>query len=333
MNQDVTNCRLCGTQIIWGELATPEQRAASVCIRGCAERLFVYSCMYKSCGRLHRFGRFEDLRFECEHAATVGLKPAFGFSLAFCIRCSAEVVLNGPYDAGQQPLCDACVATAPRLGPWDHLDGAKHDFIIGLDEVGWGSLAGPLMVGAAVVPRGWRWPGLRDSKDMSTAARERLIAELEARALGRIFVHVERMEVREFEQLGAENALLETHRRAAVRAIDWTRQHFDEDRPLVIIDGKKPIPGIHCQTIVNADDIVPAVMTAAIVAKTQRDHYMTWLHQFFPAYKFDQNFGYGEEQAELVKTLGGCEAHRRNYNPLKKMLRRRMQQLPLFEGT
>lgn len=332
MSSDVTNCRLCGTQIIWGALATPEQRAASLCsAESCAEKEFVYSCMYKSCGRLHRFRRIEEIPFECEH--TVGLKPAFGFSMAFCIRCGVEVLKSGPYNAGQWPLCDACAPTAPKLGPWDHIE-EKHDYIIGLDEVGWGALAGPLMVGAALVPRGWRWPGLRDSKDMSATARERVIAELCAGMVGRIYVHVERMEVREFEQLGAESALLETHRRAAVRMLDWTREHFNEDRPLVIIDGKKPIPGVRCQTIVNADDIVPAVMTAAIVAKTQRDHYMTELHQSFPQYKFDQNFGYGEEQAALVKKLGGCEAHRRNYNPLKSMLApRRMQQLPMFEGT
>jgi ribonuclease HII len=244
-----------------------------------------------------------------------------------CPACGLEVSLDTPF------LCARCLGRAPAPGPWDH---GAHAFVVGLDEVGWGALAGPLMVGVAAVPRGWRWPGLRDSKDLSALARERIVRELSTRGASGIFIHVETMLVREFERFGnAEHALLETHRRAAEKMVSTLRAVSDIP-PLVIVDGNRPVPGQRCQAMKNADDVVPAVMTAAIFAKVRRDRYMRGLHQAFPAYRFNENAGYGQEQAELVKKLGGSIVHRRNYNPLKSMLAStaatpRMQQLPLFK--
>ncbi len=351
----IVHCYKCGAEIILGALATEEDRQCPTCKpefdqRPLDERQLIYCCMDKECGLLHRFPRgskiperapvgFVDGVAMCGHDTPLRVSSAMG-ELAYCIYCGVEVVLMRDfekYDEMQWPLCKTCAAKAPKIGPWDHSDGAKYDYIIGLDEVGWGALAGPLTVGAAVVPRGWRWPGLRDSKDMTPLAREHMVAELSLRQAGRVFVHVETMLVREFEKLGAENALLETHRRAAVRMKEWVAHHFNEKDPLIIIDGKKPVPGVRCKAIVNADDVVPAVMVAAIFAKVRRDRYMLGLHQAFPEYGFDQNSGYGKGQAELVKKLGGTPVHRRNYNPLKTMLggapKRGPKQLNLFEET
>jgi ribonuclease HII len=176
------------------------------------------------------------------------------------------------------------------------------------------------MVGAAVVPRGWTWPGLRDSKEMSDVELERVAGQL----WGHIFVHVERMLVREFEEFGPGPALRETHQRAAQVAI---RHLGSQPNALVIIDGKNELypgraaAGITCRAEVNADDHVPAVMAAAICAKVTRDRYMRGLHHMFPTYNWHENAGYaGRDQIQTIKQRGGTSVHRRNYNPLKTML-------------
>lgn len=248
---------------------------------------------------------------------------------ARCTACGTEIIFGTLATAEERavPICTGCSQRAPASGFWDT---GSHDVILGLDEVGWGAIAGPLMVGAVVTQKGWWWPGLRDSKKLTEPARRRLVEQLD----GKLPVHIEILHVREFERFASpEHGLLETHRRAAVRML----QHFPN--ALVVIDGNRPIPGVPCTPVVDADALVPAVMAASVFAKVRRDRFMRGLHRVFPAYNFATNVGYGQEAIELMKKHGPSTPHRRHYNPLKEMLggdrpRRRMEQLRLpFGGT
>ncbi len=191
--------------------------------------------------------------------------------------------------------------------------------IIGSDEVGYGALAGPLMVCSVAVPEEWTHGGLKDSKaftsDHGVALRARIAKELEAC----VFFRVEVMLARHIERLGARGALNMAH----MRAIRAAQLAFPDAR--VIVDGDMPIEGIGRHEVrKKADTDVPAVMAAAIIAKVRRDRYMNGLAWVFPQFGFRDHAGYGTEahRAKVVETMGSV-VHRRNYNPLKSLLQKR----------
>jgi ribonuclease HII len=194
----------------------------------------------------------------------------------------------------------------------ERIENSKADYIVGTDEVGYGALAGPFVVGCVVAPKGWTWPGLRDSKKLSPAVRERIDSELE----GKVFFHHEKMLARQIEKLGPLEALKLAHVRAIRRAL----QSFPN--ALVVVDGDFHFREVDCITLVKADTVVPAVMAASIRAKVLRDRYMLGLHQVYPSYGFNEHSGYGTEQhVSIIRAIGGSAVHRRNYKPWKDMLK------------
>ena len=196
--------------------------------------------------------------------------------------------------------------------------------ILGIDEVGRGPLAGPLVVGAVILPEdsdGGRpeWVGdLRDSKKLSAKKREALSAiileESPAWGLGWVVAY-------EIDEIGISEALkLATSR--AVKSVQRLHVLFSQ----IVIDGKvnflKDTPLSDFVSVMpKADDLVKEVSAASIIAKVARDKYMVELAERFPEYGFDSHVGYGTaKHLAAIRKLGICPEHRRSFEPIKSMV-------------
>ena len=179
--------------------------------------------------------------------------------------------------------------------------------IVGIDEVGRGCWAGPLVAGAVLLDA--PIVGLKDSKKLSKAQRERLDAEIRisAIAFGLGWVSAE-----EVDQLG----LTEAVRLAMERALDGIAQPYEQ----LIIDGNfNFFPDNPKSTaVIGADNSVPAVSAASIIAKVARDKYMYDAALKFPGYGFEKHVGYGTAAHSLaLKANGITELHRRSFKPIQ----------------
>lgn len=192
------------------------------------------------------------------------------------------------------------------------------EYVCGSDECGLGSWAGPLSVCAAIVPRGWAWPGVTDSKKLTRAARERLYPEL-IEQVTYCVIHVEPLE---FDALGAGAAYVEAHTRAIAGALKAHQDKGDANAPLTIIDGTRSVAG--AIALPKADLLVPAVSAASIIAKVNHDRAMVDAARKFPHYFFDTCMGYGTPRhQEALRIHGPCPIHRKTYEPMASMLQKR----------
>jgi len=183
--------------------------------------------------------------------------------------------------------------------------------IVGMDEVGRGSWAGPLYVGAVVL--GEPILGLRDSKLLSVKSREKLSQQIEnastAYAIGQA-THAE------IDLLGLTAASCLAYE----RALAGIKQPYDE----VIVDGSYNfLPSVAmARTMVDADQLVPAVSAASIIAKVARDAYMYEMATQYAGYGFERHVGYGTaHHAAALRQLGPCLIHRRSFAPIQKVMR------------
>jgi ribonuclease HII len=189
------------------------------------------------------------------------------------------------------------------------------EYICGSDECGYGSWAGPLSVCAVVAPKTWTLAGVTDSKKLTRVARERVYPEL-IKAVTYCLVHIE---PREFDGLGASRAFVEAHTRAITGALDEHRTKGHEAPPLAIIDGVRGVAG--ALPLPKADQLIPAVSAASIIAKVTHDWRMDELDKLYPGYGLSKNAGYGTPiHQTALRLLGVSAAHRRSYQPMQGML-------------
>ncbi|MBR0480120.1 ribonuclease HII [Candidatus Saccharibacteria bacterium] len=191
--------------------------------------------------------------------------------------------------------------------------------ILGIDEVGRGPLAGPLVVGAVVLPeeeREW-FLRLRDSKKLSAKRREELSGLILAEAAtGLGWVSPE-----ELDKVGISEALRLATRRA-VKSVQRLHVPFSQ----IIIDGKVNfLTGTSLEkyvtTVVKADDLIRGVSAASIIAKVARDRYMVEAAERFSGYGFERNVGYGTaEHLKAIREIGICSEHRQSFEPIKSMV-------------
>jgi ribonuclease HII len=194
---------------------------------------------------------------------------------------------------------------APTLENEKELWSQGHSIVVGLDEVGRGSWAGPLVIGAAVVPKDRRVYKLRDSKMLTEAERESMFDRVadwcEAWSLG-IVSHDE------CDELGMSAAL----KLAAGRAVDSLG--IVPDR--ILLDGSHDFIGDgRTRTIVKGDATCVSIAAASILAKVSRDRMMRSEAENFPAFDFHRNKGYPCPRHRMaLAALGPTTIHRRSWS-------------------
>jgi len=187
----------------------------------------------------------------------------------------------------------------------------KGVLIAGVDEVGRGPLAGPVVAAAVILDPDRPVEGLMDSKKLSEKRREMLSLEIREKALAWA---IARAEVAEIDALNILQASLLAMQRA-VKQLPVVPQQ-------VLVDGnrcpKLPYPA---QAIVRGDDSVPAISAASIIAKVARDNEMIQMAQQYPGYGFEGHKGYPTKlHLQALEKLGVCPEHRRSFGPVKKCL-------------
>jgi ribonuclease HII len=183
-------------------------------------------------------------------------------------------------------------------------------YVAGVDEVGVGPLAGPVVAAAVVLPARVDLPGLDDSKRLGRGVRERLDASIREQAIAVAVVEVGPDEV---DRLNVLRASLEAMRRA-VTSLLVAPEH-------VLVDART-IPGIDVpQTgIVGGDALDGTIAAASIVAKVHRDALMRALDIQHPGYGFARHKGYGtREHLAALERLGPSPAHRRSFAPVAQL--------------
>jgi len=185
--------------------------------------------------------------------------------------------------------------------------------MIGIDEVGRGCWAGPLLVVAArqtdALPL-----GLKDSKKLSKKARENFIEQIKQTCeIGEGWVTPA-----EIDELGLTGAMKLAVQRAL--SVLPTPEGYNEK---VIMDGSInycPDKYTNVQCVPKADDLYPVVSAASIYAKVERDNYMAELNGPYLNYQFDKHVGYGTKlHLEMLKLHGICDQHRLSFAPIKKL--------------
>ena len=181
----------------------------------------------------------------------------------------------------------------------------------GVDEAGRGPLAGPVIAAAVILPVERGIAGLKDSKKLTAAARERLAVEIKAKALS---WGIGRADISEIDEINILQASLLAMRRA-VAALAIAPQQ-------VLVDGDH-CPELDCQVtaIVRGDQTVPAISAASILAKVSRDLEMIAMDRLYPCYGFAQHKGYPTRQhLQALAAHGICAIHRRSFGPVQRYL-------------
>jgi ribonuclease HII len=187
-------------------------------------------------------------------------------------------------------------------------------FLIGIDEAGRGPLAGPVSVGAVLLPRSFaiaKIAGVRDSKQCSEAEREAWYREaLRLREAGEIRFASVLVGPQIIDARGITHAI-----RFGIRAL-LNRLEADPGQCEVRLDGLLRAPHVFTnqRTIIRGDQTEPAISFASIIAKVRRDRFMKNIASRYPLYGFEQHKGYGTDlHYQRLREHGPCEIHRRTY--------------------
>lgn len=185
--------------------------------------------------------------------------------------------------------------------------------IIGVDEVGRGCLAGPLVAGAVLLAKPIR--GLRDSKKLTRLQREKFDATIRSRAVAFGLGWVSASELDEIGLTAAVRLAMER----AVADMNVSDEQYEQ----IIIDGNYNYLAAHPKSscLIKADDTVPAVSAASIIAKVARDAYMRQMAATFPKYSFEDHVGYGTpKHLSALQAWGACELHRVSFAPVRAIM-------------
>jgi len=188
--------------------------------------------------------------------------------------------------------------------------------IAGVDEVGRGPLAGPVVAAAVALraPIKARWMGqVRDSKQLSPRARERLDPRIRAAAVD---AAVGLAEASEIDDVG----IVEATRLAMARAIEGLGGPVDH----LLVDAMQlSVNGVPCTAIVHGDALCYSIAAASIVAKVARDRMMAELDAVYPGYGLARHKGYPTPQhLAALERLGPSPLHRRAFAPVRRALER-----------
>ncbi|MFA6159566.1 MAG: ribonuclease HII [Parcubacteria group bacterium] len=213
----------------------------------------------------------------------------------------------------------------------EKLSAEGYEIIIGIDEVGRGPLAGPVVACATSlrnkypiqgstfkIPKVEPWDLIRDSKMLSEKQRESLfdfIGENFYVGVG-ICDHqtVDRVNILEASFLAMKSAVSQLKNKI---------QNFENSKMIILLDGNKKIPNFSLEqrAIVSGDKLIKSISAASIYAKVTRDRMMGEMHEKYPEYNFSKHKGYGTAMhMDALKKHGPCEIHRKSFRPVRKCM-------------
>lgn len=180
----------------------------------------------------------------------------------------------------------------------------KYRYIAGVDEVGRGPLAGPVMAAAVVLPPYCELPGVDDSKKLTPLKRETLYVDILKVALS---VGIGRVDQAEIDKINILNASL--------KAMAIALNNLSCPVEYVLVDGIFPIAtDISQMTLKRGDSRSVLIAAASVVAKVTRDKIMEAYHNQYPCYNFSRNKGYGtREHLDAIKKYGCSPLHRKTF--------------------
>ncbi len=180
----------------------------------------------------------------------------------------------------------------------------EYGLIAGIDEVGRGPLAGPIMAGAVILPKDHPILYLNDSKKLSEKKREELYDVIMKEALA---VGIGMASEQRIDEINILNATYEAMREAIGKLVPG---------PDVLLNDAVKIPGVTIRQvpIIKGDAKSASIAAASIVAKVTRDRLMVQYDEIYPGYGFARNKGYGTaEHIAALKEMGPCPIHRRSF--------------------
>lgn len=186
-----------------------------------------------------------------------------------------------------------------------------YKLIAGVDEVGRGPLAGPVVVASVILPENFFIEKINDSKKLSKATREKIydIIMENAIAVNRAIIDektIDRVNIYQAAMNGMYEAIYGLNPKPDAVLIDAM--------PLESLD-------IYHQSIIKGDAKSASIAAASIVAKVERDRMMNEFDKIYPQYGFAKNKGYGtSEHLEALRKYGPCEIHRKSFEPIKSMV-------------
>ncbi|CAL4321421.1 Ribonuclease HII [Buchnera aphidicola (Neophyllaphis podocarpi)] len=187
----------------------------------------------------------------------------------------------------------------------------NYNLIAGVDEVGCGALAGPVVAAAVILNEKFKIHGLKDSKKISIKNRLYISKEIKKKSLD---WHIGVANAQEVDKFNILNARMIAMKRAILG--------LNLKPSYIFIDGNKSpnisIP-IHC--VVNGDNIIKEISAASIIAKVIRDSKLNKIHSYFPEYNFNKNKGYPTKDHILaIRKFGVTNLHRLSFSPMSSFI-------------
>ena len=207
-----------------------------------------------------------------------------------------------------------------RLAEMKQMEQELHEkgfrYIAGVDEVGRGPLAGPVVTAAVVLPEGFDVPGIDDSKKLSEKRREELYEVIMGQALA---VGIGQAEHDVIDEINILQATKRAMREAIEQADQMLQREHGGSIDYVLLDAVE-LPGLTVaqESVIKGDAKVLAIAAASIIAKVTRDRMMVEYAKEYPYYAFEKNKGYGTKaHYKGIREHGMCPIHRKTF--LKKI--------------
>tara|TARA_A100001011_G_C14287215_1_gene834407 strand:+ start:1410 stop:1964 length:555 start_codon:yes stop_codon:yes gene_type:complete len=181
--------------------------------------------------------------------------------------------------------------------------------LAGVDEVGRGSLIGPVYAAAVILNKNINKKILKDSKNLRKNKREIIAKYIRKNSIWAIG----KASVKEIENKNILNATLLAMERAIKK--------LKKKPSIILVDGNKypKMKNYRLKSVIRGDQKIPAISAASIIAKVARDKMITALGKKFKDYYWEQNFGYGTKQhIKAIKNFGITSHHRKTFSPIKK---------------
>ena len=197
----------------------------------------------------------------------------------------------------------------------------EFSFVAGIDEVGRGPLAGPVVAAAVVFPQDAKIPAVDDSKKLNENQRRELNdAIMQVAGVQYAIAEVDEVKIDEINILQATHLAM----RLAVEKLDKV--------DFLLVDGR-PVPGLPFASlsVIKGDSKSASIAAASILAKVYRDDLMCRYAEIYPGYGFEEHKGYGtKKHLEALQKQGICKIHRRSFAPVRDIINPPPEQLKLF---